>query len=83
MTYTHYAVVSETCPVCSQGRVLVASEGAGGDLFVFCEDCESEWCGPQDSRDASLATRDKHPFSRYLEPEDLVGHQWCARVLNR
>lgn len=83
MTYKHYAVINETCPVCGQGRVLVASEGGKGNLFAMCEDCESEWCDPRESNNAALATRDKHPFSRYLEVGDLVGHEWYASVLNR
>ena len=52
MTYVHYAVVNESCPVCGQGRVLVAAEKDGHSLFVVCEDCESEWNGPNESRDA-------------------------------
>lgn len=83
MTYKHFAVINETCPVCSQGRVLVASEGDEGSLFVMCEDCESEWGDPQESNDAALATRDRYPFSRYLEPGDLVGHEWYTSVIHR
>lgn len=83
MTYIHYAVVNETCPVCGQGRVLVASEKEGGAFFAMCEDCESEWREPNESNDAALATRDSHTFSRYLEPDELTNHQWYALILNR
>lgn len=83
MTYVHYAVVNEACPVCGQGRVLVASEKDGHSLFVICEDCESEWSEPSESHDASLAIRDRHTFSRYLEPDELMDHPWYSLVLNR
>lgn len=83
MTYVHYAVVNESCPVCGQGRVLVAAEKDGHSLFVVCEDCESEWNGPNESRDASLATRDQHTFSRYLEPDEMTDHKWYSLLLNR
>lgn len=83
MTYLHYAVVNDTCPVCGQGRVLVASKKGDGTLFVICEDCESEWREPNESHDAALATRDRYTFSRYLEPDELADHQWYPVILNR
>ncbi|OJA88982.1 hypothetical protein BGV49_01805 [Burkholderia ubonensis] len=83
MTYVHYAVVNETCPVCGQGRILVATEKDDHALFVICEDCESEWREPSESRDVALATRGEHTFSRYLTPDELEGHQWHSLILNR
>jgi transposase-like protein len=83
MTYVHHAVVNETCPVCGQGRVLVASEADGHSLFAICEDCESEWNEPSESHDASVASRDRHTFLRYLEPDELIDHPWYSLVLNR
>lgn len=75
MSYVHYAVVNEMCPVCGKGRVLVAAEKDGRPLFVICEDCESEWSDPKQANDGSIATRDHHTFSRYMEPCALVGHE--------
>jgi hypothetical protein len=83
MTYVNHALVNETCPVCSQGRVFVAEAQKNGALFLMCEDCESEWGEPNESRDAVLATRYRHPFSRYLEPNDLINHPWYASILNK
>lgn len=83
MTYVHYAVVNETCPVCGQGRILVATEKDDRALFVICEDCESEWREPSESHEAALATRGRYTFSRYLAPDELEGHQWHSLVLNR
>lgn len=76
------SVVKESCQVCGQGRVLAAVEKDGHSLFVVCEDCESEWSTPIESFDASLATRDQHTFLRYLEPADLIDHQWHSQLLN-
>lgn len=83
MAYAHHAVVSETCQVCGQGRVLVASEKDGHSLFVICEDCESEWNESRRSHDVSVASRDRHAFSRYLEPDELTDQPWYFLVLNR
>lgn len=83
MTYIHYAVVNESCPVCGQGRVLVAREKDGRSLFVVCEDCESEWNEPYESHDALVATRDRHTFLHYVEPDELADHPWYSQLLNR
>ena len=81
--YMHYAVVNETCPVCGQGRILIASDKNGHSLFVLCEDCESEWDKPSESHNASVANRDRHTFSRYLQPDELTDHPWYSQILNR
>lgn len=83
MTYITYAIVNDTCPVCGQGRIFVAEEQRIGTLFLICENCESEWNGPSASKDAALATRDQHPFLRYLMPGDLSTHPWHSSVLNK
>lgn len=83
MAYAHHAVVNDTCPVCGQGRVFVASENNGHSVYVVCEDCESEWSEPGESHDASVASRDRHTFSRYLESDELMDHPWYSGVLNR
>jgi len=83
MTYVNYAVVNEVCPVCGQGRVLVAAEKDGNSLFVICEDCESEWISPKDSGDTSLASRGSHSFQRYMTSEELFDHEWHSLILNK
>ncbi len=83
MTYTHYAVVNEVCPICGQGRVLVAATSGSSESFVFCKDCESEWNHPDEIHDAELATRDRHAFSRYLHPGELMEYPWDCHILNR
>jgi hypothetical protein len=70
-----YAAIG-TCPICGQGRLIVARENASRELFVLCEECESEWVSPDASRSIEGATRDVHGPSTFLEREDLVGHPW-------
>jgi hypothetical protein len=83
MTYKHYAVVNEVCPVCCQGRVLVAAESKSSGVFALCEDCESEWSHPDETHDTELASRDRHAFARYLRPDELMAHSWYCHVLNK
>jgi hypothetical protein len=73
----NYAAIG-TCPVCSQGRRIIARDDASGDLYVICEECESEWAGPEQSRRVESATRDVHGPSTLLEREELEGHPWQA-----
>ena len=74
-----YAVVG-TCPVCSQGRLIIARENASGALYVLCEECESEWPSPATCADINAATRDVFGASTLLERDALVGHEWEAAL---
>ena len=64
------------CPVCNQGRLVIAREKATGLSYVACEDCESEWANPTVCRDVRSATRDHFGQSEYLSVEEAEGHPW-------
>lgn len=36
------------CPICSQGWVQVVRDVETKELFVMCDECESEWNHPED-----------------------------------
>lgn len=65
-----------TCRICGQGRLLIARENASGKLYVLCEDCESEWQSPHDSRDIEKASRNHFGQSTFLSRDELIGHPW-------
>lgn len=73
----NYAAIG-TCPVCSQGRLIIARDETSGLLYVLCEECESEWATPEQSARIEGATRDCHGRSTLLEREELDGHPWKA-----
>lgn len=73
----NYAAIG-TCPVCSQGRRIVARDDASRDLYVLCEECESEWADPEQSERIETATRNRHGRSTLMEREELDGHPWRA-----
>jgi len=78
------AVVKEICPICGQGRLLVAvDDSMRKDFFVLCEDCESEWDSPDTASDMEMATRDKYKFLKYATVEDVVGSLWEKFILNK
>jgi len=36
------------CPICSQGWVQIVRDVETKELFVMCDECESEWNHPED-----------------------------------
>jgi hypothetical protein len=71
----NYAAIG-ICPVCSQGRRIIARDDATGTLYVVCEECESEWETPAESRSVDAATQGVHGRSTFLDRADLVDHPW-------
>ena len=72
---TEYAAIG-TCPVCSQGRLIISRDDESGVLYVLCEECESEWARPEESQNLDAATQAKHGRSTLLERGDLDKHPW-------
>ncbi len=38
------------CPICRQGKLLAVKRVSTGQLFIMCDDCESQWQSPDDAR---------------------------------
>lgn len=72
----NYATIG-TCAVCGQGRLIVARDDDSGVLYVLCEECETEWNTPEESRALDAGTRESHGRSTLLEQEELAGHPWA------
>lgn len=77
----HIAVVG-FCPVCGQGRQFVARDTLTRGLFVYCEECESEWESPVNACRVDLAKHGKHESSSLVDIDALNGHEWLALVIN-
>ena len=76
----HTVSIGEECPVCGQGRLLVAVSTILGELFVMCEDCESEWESPVTAKASKPPTRDKFGFLKFADIDDLTEHPWLQHV---
>lgn len=76
----HTASVGEGCPVCGQGRLLITVSMNVGELFVMCEDCESEWVDPESAVVLKEPTRGKFVFLRFASLDDLNKHPWLQNV---
>jgi uncharacterized protein (DUF983 family) len=64
------------CPVCQQGRLLIAREKRTDVVFIACEDCESEWKEPRDSEDPEKASHGVFGEAAFLSLEEAMQHQW-------
>ncbi len=71
------------CPICGQGRQFIARELSSGELFVMCEDCESEWDDPQRADDLSAALSSDHGRSDFVTVKEMQEHSWFALIQNR
>ena len=76
----HTVSIGEGCPVCGQGRLLITVSTNWDELFVMCEDCESEWEDPASAIAAKQPTRNKFGFLKFASIDDLVGHPWSQYV---
>jgi hypothetical protein len=75
--FENYAWIG-VCPVCGQGRQMIARESHSGRLYVHCEDCESEWQSPQEARALNRASRDTFGPSTDLTRDELAEHPWST-----
>jgi hypothetical protein len=76
----HTVSVGEGCPVCGQGRLLITVSTKFDELFVMCEDCESEWVDPDSAIASKEPTRGTFGFLKFASLENLNGHSWLRHV---
>lgn len=74
-----YAIVG-TCPICGQGRLIIARDNALGTLYVLCEECESEWNSPEDTKSLEAATHGRFGQSTLVTKEQMEGHPWWSSL---
>jgi hypothetical protein len=73
----NYAWINQ-CPVCRQGRVIIAKENSSGRMFLLCEECDSEWKSPAEFLAKQPASRDKFSEATFLARDEVADHPWAA-----
>lgn len=69
------------CPVCNQGRLLVARlKGSINDYIIVCEECESHWWKIDDIHSTDLSNWENHIAYEYVEPKELTGHSLAKHL---
>jgi hypothetical protein len=71
------------CRICGQGRLFVLRDNVTGDLYVMCEDCESEWLSPSEALNLGSSLKDTHGASTNINVQELEDHEWLEYVTNK
>jgi hypothetical protein len=74
-TMKNYASIG-VCRICSQGRLVITRDDESGILYIRCEECESEWVSPEQSRSLDAATQGVHGRSTMLDRAEVLEHPW-------
>ena len=78
MRSDHLLAAIGNCPLCGQGRQIIAKEINTGVLFILCEDCEAQWKSPADSRSLGRVLSGIYGKSNLLTYDDLTAHPWAT-----
>ena len=72
----YYKFKVSWCPICEQGWAQIVKEKESGQLFVWCDECDSEWPSPNEVKNLDLATRGN--FSEIEDPseQDIIANDW-------
>lgn len=69
------------CPICSQGWVQIVRDVETKELFVMCDECESEWNHPEDVKE--LEARSEINDNRVTTPtvEEIRMASWEKYII--
>ena len=72
---------STMCPLCKQGCQVVFKEVDNGTLFIYCDECESEWLDIDKISDTNSIVH-RNGFGKPADKSDLESHPWRHKILN-
>ncbi len=68
--------ICDDCKVCGQGLLIACRKYIGGDLFVYCDECELAWSGPSVSKTSSTAIDVAGVRFQFASQDDIVNGGW-------
>ncbi|AKB32387.1 hypothetical protein MSSIH_1697 [Methanosarcina siciliae HI350] len=68
------------CPICNQGWVEIAKDTSSKELFLFCEECESEWDDPLNIK-KDTSTRDKYGLVEVPSLAEIQDKKWYEYII--
>ncbi|MCC7500202.1 hypothetical protein IT396_00085 [Candidatus Nomurabacteria bacterium] len=70
----------KNCPLCGQGRLMVAKEDGTENFYITCEECGSVWNSPDNPNTNNIIgnelTGNTIGQLTYLTREELGDHVW-------
>jgi hypothetical protein len=71
------------CPICEQGWVQIVKEKESGQLFVWCDECDSEWPSPNDVEHKEMATRDTYAEIEDPTDNEIIVKGWETFIIRK
>lgn len=69
------------CPVCNQGWVEVVKDKISGELFLCCNECETEWTNP-DAIANGTGTQGKFGMVEIPDEFEIGSRGWKKYIVN-
>lgn len=64
------------CGICGQGDLIAMKVADSGRLLLMCDDCESQWNTPRDSRFYDKALTKEISGLVVANSQDVIGARW-------
>jgi hypothetical protein len=74
-----------TCQICGQGQLVAVKNPVTLQLLIMCDDCESQWCSPEEAQSYENALLDEVRSVEMATFEEIKKLGWisAADVLER
>jgi formate dehydrogenase maturation protein FdhE len=63
------------CPVCDQGWVEIVKDSSKQQLYLYCNECETEWINPKEIRKDN-GTQDSFQTCEKVTPDEIEKKGW-------
>ena len=70
------------CPMCNQGWVNIVKDRITKELFLCCQECESEWDTPKEINESNVLPFNTHLQYETPKEEDIVNKNWLKYVID-
>jgi len=64
------------CGICGQGELIAMKLPGSSHLLLMCDDCESQWSSPEDSKSYQNALNTEFQGLVVASPEDILKAGW-------
>lgn len=71
-----YKFRTNWCSVCKQGWVEIVQDESTKQLFVYCNECETEWSHPENAIKNLEGSQDRYGSVQLPKYADIVNLSW-------
>jgi formate dehydrogenase maturation protein FdhE len=70
------------CPICSQGWVQIVKDVVTKELFVMCDECETEWNHPENVQQSKAKTDTNDNLATTPTDDEIRSANWEKYIVN-